>query len=79
MFVLLLNGLVNGSNHTKFVSFGNKKSMTQPNFIDLHPSEYSQKFHYYQFVVKLVRSFGSCNMPNNLSNKVCVLKTKQKI
>ena len=79
MFVLLLNGLVNGPNHTKCVSFSNKKSMTQPDFIDLHPSEYSQKFHYYQFVVKLDRSFGSCNMPNNLSNKVCVLKTKQKI
>ena len=44
MFVLLLNGLVNGPNHTKCVSFGNKKSMTQPDFIDLHPSEYSQNF-----------------------------------
>ena len=48
------------------------KCMIQPTFIRLHPNEYSQGFHYYPFVVKLDRCVGSCNTPNDLSNKVCV-------
>ena len=48
------------------------KCMIQPTFIRLHPNEYSQGFHYYPFVVKLDRCVGSCNIPNDLSNKVCV-------
>ena len=46
--------------------------MTQPTFINLHPNEYSQKFHYYPFAVRLDRCVGSCNTQNYLSNKVCV-------
>ena len=46
--------------------------MTQPTLINLHRNAYSHEFHYYPFVVKLVRCIESCNTLNNLSNKVCV-------
>ena len=42
IFIGLLTGLVNGSNHTKYFSLSNKKFMTQPTGINLHPNEYSQ-------------------------------------
>ena len=45
--------------------------MTQPTFINLHPNECSQGFHYYPFVVKLDRCLGSCNTLKDLSSKVC--------
>ena len=35
----LLTGLVNGSNHTKFVSLSNQKCMIQPTLINLHPNK----------------------------------------
>ena len=54
------------------MSLSNQKCMIQPTFINLHPNEYSQEFHYYPFVVKLDRCVGSCNNLNGLSNKVCV-------
>ena len=72
IFIVLLTGLINGSNHTKCVSLSNQKCMTQPNLINLHPNEYSQEFHYYPFAVKLDGCAGSCNILNDLSNKVCV-------
>ena len=72
IFIGLLTGLVNGSNHTKCVSLSNQECMTQPTLINLHPNEYSQEFHYYPFAVKLDRCVGSCNTLNDLSNKVCV-------
>ena len=72
IFIGLLTGLVNGSNHTKCTSLSNQKCMTQPSIINLHPNEYSQEFHYYPFAVKLDRRVGSCNALNDLSNKVCV-------
>ena len=50
----------------------NQKCMTQPTFINLHPNDYSQEFHYQQFAIKLNIYIGSCNTVNNLSNKVCV-------
>ena len=56
MVVGLLAGLVNGSNHTKCVSFSNQKCMIQPTLINLYPNEYSQEFYYYAFAVKLDRS-----------------------
>ena len=65
IFIALLTGLVNGSNHTKCVLLSNQKCMTKPTVTNLHHNEYSQKFHYYPFVV-------SCNTLNDLSNKVCV-------
>ena len=46
--------------------------MTQPTRTNLHPNEYSEKFHYYPFAVKLDWCAGSCSIVNDLSNKVCV-------
>ena len=54
------------------MSLSNQKRMTQPTLINLHPNEYSQKFQFYTFAVKLGRCVGSCNTLNDLSNKVCV-------
>ena len=65
IFIGLLTGLVNGSNHTKYLSLSNS-------LINLHPIEYSQEFHYYPFASKLDRCVGSGNTLNDLSNKVCV-------
>ena len=57
----LLTGIVSASNHTKCVSLSNQKCMIQPTFINLHPNEYSQQFHYYSFAFKLDRCVRSCN------------------
>ena len=46
--------------------------MIQPTFINLNANEYSQKFHYYQFSVKLGTCVGGYNTLNGLSKKVCV-------
>ena len=78
IFIGLLTGLVNGSNHTKCVSLSNQKFLIQSTVIYLHPNEYSQEFHYYPFAVRSDRCFGSCNSLNDLSNKH-VFQTKQKI
>ena len=48
----------------------NQKCEIQLNLINLQRNEYSQDLHYYPFAVKLDRC-GSCNTPNDLSNKVC--------
>ena len=72
IFTELLTGLVNGSNHTKFVLLNNQKCMTQTTPISLHRNEYSQEFHYYPFSVKLERCVVSFNTLNDLSNKVCI-------
>ena len=72
IFIGLSTGLVNGSNHIKYVSLGNQKCLIQPTLLNLYPNEYSQEFHYYSFAIKLDRCLGSCNTLNNLSNKVCV-------
>ena len=61
MFIVLLNGLVNASSHTKCVSLTNQKWANQPNVTNLHPNKDSQKFHYYPFVVNLDRRARSCN------------------
>ena len=72
MFIVLLTGLINGSNHTKCVSLSNQKCMIQPTLINLQPNGYSQEFHYYPFSVKLDRFVGGCSTLNDVSNKVCV-------
>ena len=72
IFIGLLTGLVNGSNHPKCVSLSSQKYITQPTFINLRPNEYSQEFNYHPFAVQLDRCVGSCNALNDLSNKVCV-------
>ena len=41
MFIRLLTGIVNASNHTKCVSLNNQECMIQPALINLHPNEYS--------------------------------------
>ena len=45
MFIGLLTGLVNGSNHTKCVSLTNQKYTTQPTIMNLHLIEYNQGLH----------------------------------
>ena len=42
IFIGLLTGLVNGSNHTKCVSLSNQKCKIQPTLINLHPNKYRQ-------------------------------------
>ena len=75
----LLTSPVNGSNHTKCESLSNQKCMNQPTFINLHPNEYSQEFHYYPFGVKLDRCVGSCNTVYDLSNKVCAPNKRKEL
>ena len=70
VFIGLLNGLVNASNHKKCVSLSNQKCEIQLNLINLHPNKYSQELHYYLLTVKLDRCVGSCKVLNDLSNKV---------
>ena len=55
IFIGLLTGLVNGSNHIKYVSLSNKKCKIRPTLINLHPNKYIQEFDYYLFSVKLDR------------------------
>ena len=58
----------------------NQKFKIQSTLINLHPNDYSQKFHYYPFAVKLDRCVGNCNTMTynlsdntyNLSNKLCI-------
>ena len=71
IFIWLLTGLVNGSDHKKSVSLSNQKCEVQSTFINLHPNEYSQDFTYYPVLVKLDTCVGNCNTLNDLSNKVC--------
>ena len=72
MFIGLLSGIVNASNHIKCMLLSNKKCMIQLTLINLHPNEYRQELHYYLFAVNLDRCIGSCNTFHDLSNKVCV-------
>ena len=71
IFIGLLSRIVNTFNHTKCVSLSNQKCVILPTLINLHLNEYSQKLHYYPFLVELDRCVGSCNTLNDLSNKVC--------
>ena len=72
MFIGLLTGLVNESNHTKCVLLSNQKCIIQTTLINLHPNEYSQEFHYHPFAVDLDRYARSCHTLNDLPNKVCI-------
>ena len=69
IFIGLLAGIVNKPNHRECISLSNQKCMIEPTLINLHLNECSQEFHYYPFSVKLHRCLGSCNTPNDLSNK----------
>ena len=46
IFVRLLTGLVNGSNHAKCGSLSSQNCLTQTYLINLHPTEHSQEYHY---------------------------------
>ena len=72
MFIALLTGLVNVSDHTKCVSVSNQKCMIQAILTNLHPNDHSQEFHYYPISVKLDRCVGNCNTVIDLSIKVCI-------
>ena len=78
IFIGLLTGLVNGSNHTNCVSLCNQKCMTQRTFINLDPNEYTQEFHCCPVAVKLDICAGICNTVNDLSNKVCIPKQNRR-
>ena len=45
MFIRYLTGLINGSNHIKYVSLRNQKCMIEPSLINLYPNEYSQELN----------------------------------
>ena len=76
MFIELWTDTVRKSNHkVRFIK--QSKMMTQLTFINLHPNEYSQEFHYNLFEVKLERCDGIFNIFNDLSNKVCVPTKKE--
>ena len=70
VFIGLLIGILNASNHVKYVLLSIRKCMTQTTLINLHPNERSQEFHYYPFAVKLDTCIGSCDTVNGLPNKV---------
>ena len=72
MSIRLLTSLVNASYHTKCVSSGNQKFTTKATLMNLHPDEYNQERHYYPFAVNLDQYVQSCNILNDLSNKVCI-------
>ena len=74
IFIRLLTGQVNVSDHTKCVSLTNRKFTTQPTIITLHPNEYTQGLRYSLFAVNLGKCVGSRNTLYELSNEVCVQK-----
>ena len=78
IFMGLLIAIFNASDHTMCVLLSNQKCMIQPTFINLHPNEYSQGFHYYPFAVKLDRCVGSFNTLKTYLIKF-VFQMKQKI
>ena len=69
MFIVLIASIINASRHAKRTSLTNQICHIQPTLINLHLTEYSQKFHYYPFAVKSDRCVGSCNTLKDLSNK----------
>ena len=47
MFIRLITGVVNESNHAKCISVSNQKYLIEPTLVNLHPNEYNQELHYY--------------------------------
>ena len=68
IFIRLLTNLLSRFNHTKCLLLSIQKCMIQPTLNNLHPSKYSQKFHYYSFAVKLDRCVGNYNNLNDSSD-----------
>ena len=67
-----LASIANAPDHIKCISLNNQQCLTQPTPINLNPNEYIEGLCYHPFVVSLDRCMGSCNTPNDLSNKLCV-------
>ena len=55
IFIGLITGIVNASNHTKYLTFSDQKHLTQSTLINLHPNEYSQGLLYNPSSVNLDR------------------------
>ena len=72
IFIRLLSSIVNASNPTKCILLSNRKCEIQSTHVNFHPNEYSQKFYYYPFSMKLDRCIEICNTLNDLSNRVCI-------
>ena len=72
IFIAILTGIVNGSDHTKRVLLSNQICEIQPALIILHPNEYCQEFHYHPFAVNLDRCKENRNTLNDSSIKLCV-------
>ena len=70
-FTKSLSSIANTPDHVKCISLNNQLCMTQST-LDLHSNEYIKGLCYYPFAVNLEICMGSCNMVNDLSNKVCV-------
>ena len=72
IFIALLTNIVHASNQTKRVSLSNQKCATQSSLINLHTNEYTQGLCYFPLALNVDRCFGTCNILNDLSNKVCI-------
>ena len=57
VLIVLLNSIVNASNHTNCVFLRNQKWEIQSTLINLHPNEYNQELHYY--AVELDKCVGN--------------------
>ena len=55
MFIRLLTGLLNASNHRKYLSLTVQKYTSQPAIFKLHPNDYTQGSHYCPCAVNLDR------------------------
>ena len=74
IFIGLLTSKIHASNHTKCVSLSNQKCTTQPTLIKLHPNECTQGLRYNPLSINSGRCVSSCNILNDLPNKVCLSK-----
>ena len=75
VFIAILSSsklIANDSDFTKWILLNNQQFITKPNLIDLNPDEYNQKLRYYRFTVNLDKFSGSCNIPYDLSDRICV-------
>ena len=72
MFIELLASIVNGTNHTKFISLNNQQYMARPNLTDLNSDEYDQGLRYHPLTINLDRSYGICNTLDDLSDRIFV-------
>ena len=72
IFTGLLTSTVNAYKQIKCLSLSYQKCTTQHTLINLHPNGCTQGLCYYPFMVNLDRCIRSCNILNDLSNKICV-------